>query len=137
MGCSWRSPSLRGAVVSDSAGQELVLDRIGEFELVIVHLKEPTEKFWGLLLRLDSLGFWLRGINLASFDDWLAEAVSGEPQSIGLATMFVPMSRLERLFIDEQVGAVESYARRFERRVGVSVIAFLDLAEQELPDAPS
>ncbi len=123
--------------MSELAESELALDRIGEFELVIVHLKDPTEKFWGLLLRLDGLGFWLRGLNLSSFDDWLAEAAKGEAQSIGLATMFVPMSRLERLFIDEQVGAVESYSQRFERRVGVSVIAYLDLSEQEVAGVPS
>lgn len=116
---------------------EIALDKIGEFELVIVHLREPTEKFWGLLLSLDALGFWLRGLNISSFDDWLSEAARGDSQSIGLATMFVPMSRLERLFIDEQVGAVESYAQRFERRVGVSVIAYLDLSEQELTEVPS
>jgi len=114
-----------------------VLDKIGEFELVIVHLREPAEKFWGLLLRLDGLGLWLRGLNLSSFEDWLSEAASGEAQSIGLATMFVPMARVERLFIDEQVGAVESYAQRFERRVGVSVITFLDLSEQEVSGVPS
>lgn len=116
---------------------EIALDKIGEFELVIVHLRDPTEKFWGLLLRLDALGFWLRGLNLGSFDDWLGQAASNEPQSIGLATMFVPMSRLERLFLDEQVGAVESYAQRFERRVGISVISYLDLTEQEMNEAPS
>ena len=123
--------------MNEQGDSEVVLDKIGEFELVIVHLKDPTEKFWGLLLRLDGLGFWLRGLNLESFDDWLAEAAKGEAQSLGLATMFVPMSRLERLFIDEQVGAVESYSQRFERRVGVSVIAYLDLSEQEVSGAPS
>jgi hypothetical protein len=123
--------------VSPSAEADVSLNVIGEFELVILHLNDPTEKFWGLLLRLDGVGLWLRGLNLASFDDWLSEAARNEGQGVGLSTMFVPMRRVERLFLDEQVGAVESYSQRFERRVGVSVIAYLDLTEQELGDAPS
>jgi hypothetical protein len=35
------------------------------------------------------------------------------------------MSRIERIFLDEQVGAVESYAQRFQRRVGLSVEEYL------------
>ncbi len=116
---------------------DLAIDRLGEFELVIIHLRDPTEKFWGLLLRLDALGFWLRGLNLSSFDDWLGQAARGEAQSIGLATMFVPMNRLERLFLDEQVGAVESYSQRFEKRVGISVLTYLDLSEQDASEVPS
>lgn len=106
-----------------------LLDRMGEGELVIVHLREPTEKFWGQLLRMDALGMWLRALNLSSFDDWLSEAAGGETVTMGLATMFLPMGRLERLFLDEQVGAVESYAQRFERRVGVSVLEHLALSD--------
>ena len=44
---------------------------------------------------------------------------------LGLVSMFVPLSRVERIFRDEQVGPVKSYAQRFEVRVGCSVEAFL------------
>ncbi len=103
-------------------------------EFVILHLRGPTEKFWGLLVELSALGVILRGLNVGSFDDWVAQART-EEETIGLSTMFVPMQRVERLFLDEQVGAVESYSQRFERQVGVSVEEFLDLPrrEQQLP----
>lgn len=102
--------------------------------LVIVHLREPTEKFWGVQDRLDALGLTLRGLNVSSFDDWTAQAASGDEPTIGLATMFVPMLRVERIFLDEQVGVVESYNQRFHARVGLSVEAFLDLPiPEELP----
>ena len=93
--------------------------------IVIVHLSSPTEKFWGVLVDLGSLGLQIRGLNLGSFDDWMAEAGRGEQPSLGLATMFVPMRRVDRIFLDEQVGDVESYCQRFEKRVGKSVESFL------------
>ncbi len=94
-------------------------------DLILVHLTQPTEKFWGVLERLDAVGVVLRGLNVESFDDWVAQAAKDGPQMLGLVSMFVPMARVERIFADEQVGPVESYAQRFERRVGLSVEAFL------------
>ena len=44
--------------------------------LVIVHLINPTEKFWGILQELGVAGVMLRGINVSSFDDWMAQAVA-------------------------------------------------------------
>lgn len=95
--------------------------------IVIVHLVNPTEKLWGLLQTLDATGVVLRGINLSSFDDWMLQARRQEKPSLGLSTTFMPMFRVERIFLDEQVGEVESYAQRFAHSVGVSVEEFLGL----------
>ncbi len=89
--------------------------------LVLVHLANPTEKFWGTLVRLETVGVTFRGISLDSFEEWVTELARREPSGLGLATMFVPLFRVERIFLDEQVGEVESYRGRFERRVGASV----------------
>jgi hypothetical protein len=43
--------------------------------------------------------------------------------------MFVPLFRVERIFLDEPVGQVESYSQRFERRVGATVEEYLGLGE--------
>jgi hypothetical protein len=98
---------------------------------VIVHLINPTEKFWGVLDSLEPVGVVLRGINLSSFDDWMAQVARKErrDQGLGLVTMFVPLFRVERVFLDEQVGEVESYRQRFERRVGESIEHYLGLAD--------
>lgn len=102
--------------------------------IVIVHLVNPTEKLWGLLQSLDATGVVVRGINLSSFDDWMLQARRRERPSLGLATTFTPMFRVERIFLDEQVGEVESYAQRFERSVGVTVDEFLGLErDAEVP----
>jgi hypothetical protein len=97
--------------------------------LVVVHLIQPTEKLWGTLLELSVAGVMLRAINLSSFDDWMGQAARRGEQSLGLTTMFVPLFRVERVFLDEPVGEVESYRQRFERRVGISVERYLGQTE--------
>ncbi|HXO19567.1 MAG TPA: hypothetical protein VOA87_06535 [Thermoanaerobaculia bacterium] len=109
--------------------------------IVIVHLINPTEKFWGVLQDLGVAGVTLRGINLSSFDDWMGQAARRGDQTLGLSTMFVPLFRVERVFLDEPVGEVESYRQRFSRRVGIAVERYLGLAEEggdeELGGLPS
>jgi len=102
--------------------------------LVIVHLVNPTEKFWGVLQELGVAGVMLRGINVSSFDDWMAQAGRQGEQSLGLSTMFVPLFRVERIFLDEPVGEVASYRQRFHRRVGLPVERYLGLGEESGDD---
>ncbi|MEO8277801.1 MAG: hypothetical protein ABI639_16425 [Thermoanaerobaculia bacterium] len=99
--------------------------------LVLVHLVNPTEKFWGTLERLETVGVTFRGISLDSFEEWVTEIARRESAGLGLATMFVPLFRVERIFLDEEVGEVESYRRRFERRVGSRVENFVSLGQTE------
>jgi hypothetical protein len=96
--------------------------------LVILHLVQPTEKFWGVLHRLAPEGITVRGINISSFDDWARGVAKGEP-ILDLVTMFVPLFRVERMFLDEQVGEVESYKQRFQRMVGMPVESFLGVGD--------
>lgn len=94
--------------------------------LVMVHLVNPTEKFWGLLEALEPVGVTFRGISLDMFEEWMIEVAHGSP-SLGLATLFVPLFRVERIYLDEPVGEVESYRQRFEHRTGRTVASVLDL----------
>ena len=102
--------------------------------IVIVHLVNPTEKFWGVLLELAVAGVSLRGINISTFDDWMAQAVRQGEQTLGLTTMFVPLFRVERIFLDESVGEVESYRQRFAKRVGVPVEKYLRATGEAVED---
>jgi hypothetical protein len=104
--------------------------------IVVVHLNNPTEKFWGVLQELAMTGVFLRGISVSSFDDWMAQAVRGKDQTLGLCAMFVPLFRVERVFLDEPVGEVESYQQRFARRVGVAVERYLGLADDDAEESP-
>lgn len=108
---------------------------------ILLHLVNPTEKFWGILGDLGVAGITLRGISVEAFDDWTSQAARPrEEPTLDLGTMFFPLFRVERLFLDEAVGPVESYRQRFARRVGRSVEEFLGLGASDLDDggpAPS
>ena len=99
--------------------------------VVIAHLVNPTEKFWGVLLNLDQSGMVLRGISVSSFDDWMFQVARQESDSLGLSTMFVPLFRIERIFLDEQIGEVGSYSQRFAQQVGQTVDRYLGLQPTE------
>ncbi|HEY5610234.1 MAG TPA: hypothetical protein VIL97_03425 [Thermoanaerobaculia bacterium] len=109
-----------------------MIEGFDKHSVVILNLVNPKEKFWGVLLSISPVGVTFRGINLDSFEDWVRQvAKGGEDQTLDLATMFVPLFRLERIFLDEAVGSVQSYAEHFEQTVGSSVKAYLGIAESE------
>ena len=95
--------------------------------LVIVNLVNPKEKFFGVLINLSPAGITLKAINLDSFDDWLRQIAKGDEPNLDLITMFVPLFRVERVFLDEPSGAIKSFAQRFEEVVGMTVQQYLNL----------
>jgi hypothetical protein len=97
--------------------------------LVILNLVNPKEKFFGVLNALSAAGVTIRAVNLDSFDDWMHEVARGEEQNIELITMFVPLFRVERIFLDEPAGTIKSYAQRFEAVVGMTVAQYLGLSD--------
>ena len=102
------------------------MNAIGAGSLVLVHLGQPSEKLWGVLLRLAPEGVTLRGISVSSFDDWARGVARREP-TLGLVTMFVPLFRVERIFLDEPAGYVLSYSQRFQQVVGRDIRDYLGL----------
>jgi hypothetical protein len=108
-----------------------MMEGIPEHSPVILNLINPKEKVWGVLVSLSSVGLTLRGINLDTFDDWVRQvARGGDEQTVDLVTMFVPLFRLERLFLDEPVGSVPSYSDYFEQVVGMPLRRYLRLPEE-------
>ncbi len=102
--------------------------------IVIANLVNPKEKFWGYLLSMSPVGITLRGINLESFDDWVRQVGrrQEEEPSLDLVTMFVPLFRIERIFLDESVGSVLSFSSHFEEVVGCTPQEFLGLRDEEV-----
>ena len=103
-----------------------MIEGFSEGSLVIVNLVNPKEKFFGVLSALSPAGVTIRAINLDSFDDWIHQIARDEEPDLTLMTMFVPLFRVERIFLDEPSGAIKSYAQRFEDTVGRSVAAYLE-----------
>ena len=92
---------------------------------VLVYLREPQEKLWGVLRRLDHAGIVFDGVDLNSFDDWMAQIERGEESVVGPSLLFVPMGRVDKLLLDCSSGHLPSLAERFYRRVGRSVQSVL------------
>jgi len=88
---------------------------------VLLYLRDPQEKLWGVLQRLDAAGVLLEGIDLASFDDWVAQIERGEESVVGPSLLFVPIMRVEKILLDRSSGHLPSLAERFERRIGRTV----------------
>ena len=95
--------------------------------LVIVNLVNPKEKFFGVLSALSPAGITVRAINLESFEDWMRQLARGDDPNLDLITMFVPLFRVERIFLDEPSGVIKSYGQRFEEVVGMTIQQYLHL----------
>ena len=85
---------------------------------VLLYLREPQEKIWGVLRELDSSGATVEGVDLASFDDWIAQVERDEPGIGAPSVLFIPMPRVEKILLDRASGEIPSLAERFERKTG-------------------
>ena len=93
--------------------------------IVVLSLHSPKERLWGELLDISTAGVTLRGIDLASFDDFIRQILHPEGDRIGLPTLFFPMMRIERIALDEPRGSIPSLAETFQKKVGRSLVEYL------------
>ena len=110
-----------------------MIEGFDDKSLVIVNLVNPKEKFFGLLRSLSAAGVTMRAINLDSFDDWIRQLAKDEDTDIDMFTMFVPLFRVERIFLDEPAGAIRSFSQRFEDVVGRTIREYLGLEDNSRP----
>ena len=92
--------------------------------VVIVYLQNPRERYWGVVRALDATGVVLQGTDLDSFDDWVRQVGSGEP-NVEPSTVFFPLQRVEKMLVDAPAGAAPSLQQQFESRVGRPLLAVL------------
>ncbi|HXE76010.1 MAG TPA: hypothetical protein VNN18_10300 [Candidatus Xenobia bacterium] len=103
--------------------------------IVVVSLHDPKEKIWGQLIAMTPAGVTVRGIDVNSFDDFIAQVKNPEEGNVGLATIFYPMHRVERVALDEAKGSIPSLAQMFEHHVGRSLLEYLEyVASLSEPD---
>ena len=93
--------------------------------IVIVSLHSPKEKIWGILLDVNPSGVTVRGIDLNSFDHFVSEINQLDAERVGLPTVFFPMTRVERISLDEPSGSIPSMAEIFERKIGRTLFNYL------------
>jgi hypothetical protein len=105
-----------------TARHETLEMKIHSTVLVILH--SPREKVWGQLCDLNPAGVTIRGLDLNGFDEWLKQW--GSEEESGLATVFYPLHRVERMELDETIGGIPSLERRFQQRTGLTLIEYLN-----------
>ena len=102
-------------------------DEMAPGSAILVYMREPQEKMWGVLRRLDATGVTVEGIDLGSFDDWLAQIEhDGEDAITGPSVVFVPIGRVEKILLDRPSGPLPSLAQRAERRAGCSLAELIE-----------
>ena len=89
--------------------------------VVTVHCKDPKEKFWGLLVRLDAVGVGVRGLDLGAVEDWIRQEAGGKERLLTPSTFFLPMHRVHRIDLDEASGPVPAIADRYREATGFDV----------------
>lgn len=90
---------------------------------VIIVLREPREKIWGILDEINPAGITLRGIDLNAFEDWTRAIANSEP-FFGMNDYFLPMWRVEKLTRDESTLEIPSLADRFRNKTGSDAADF-------------
>ncbi len=105
--------------------------------LVVVTLREPREKCWGVLDAVTNAGVYLRAVDLQSFEEIVRASQRREPL-FGIADLFFPLWRVERLARDAASGTIPSLAEQFTERTGHAATDIFDFeagAASIMPDA--
>lgn len=97
-------------------------------DLVVVVLHSPRERIWGCLLGLEASGIALRGLDLTPWEEVLTLVRTGQGEQVALGTRFLPMHRVEALYLDEPSSGVPSLGQVFFDRTGVDPSVFLGSA---------
>ena len=94
-------------------------------QLIVAVLHSPRERIWGALLGLDGPGLAIRGLELTPWEEVLTQVRNGHADLVSLYTRFVPMHRLESVYLDERSSGVPSLAEVFQDRTAQDPLAFL------------
>ena len=94
--------------------------------IVVVSLQAPKERFFGRLVDISVSGVTVRGIDLNAFDDWMNHVKFREESGVQATTIFFPLHRVEKIILDEGIGAIPSLSDTFLTKVGVSLEEHLE-----------
>src|SRR5205809_6622862 len=76
--------------------------------IVIVNLQSPRERFFGRLSDMATHGITVQGIDLNAFEDWMDHITNREESGVQPNTVFFPIHRVERVIMDQGIGATRS-----------------------------
>lgn len=107
----------------------LRVDRFRPGAVVILYLKEPKERFWGVLRSLDATGISVLGVDLQAFDDWVRQVADRASPDINASLVFFPLLRVEKILLDMPSGTIPSLVDNFESRTGRGLLSYLGLGD--------
>jgi hypothetical protein len=107
----------------------LSVERFRPGAVVILYLKDPKERFWGVLRSLDATGVSVLGVDLQAFDDWVRQVADRASPDITPSMVFFPLLRLEKILLDTPSGEIPSLAGSFESRTGRELLQYLGITE--------
>jgi methylmalonyl-CoA/ethylmalonyl-CoA epimerase len=93
-------------------------------DAVLLYLRDPHEKLWGVLRERDGSGVTVEGLDLASFEAWTSQVLRSE-EGIAPSVVFIPMTRVERVLLDRGTLSLPSLSEGFARRTGRTVKSVL------------
>jgi hypothetical protein len=89
--------------------------------IVVLNLQNPRERFFGRLMEITPPGVTIRGIDLNAFGDWMDHITHREESGVQPTTVFFPLHRIEKIIMDEGIGAIPSLSDTFLTKVGTTV----------------
>jgi hypothetical protein len=89
----------------------------GAFVLLTLH--SPREKYFGTLQALTPAGITLRGMDINSLEDFVAQVKAGDHVSTGI--VFLPMYRVEKMEMDQSSEHVPSIQATLSGKTGGSL----------------
>jgi hypothetical protein len=93
--------------------------------LVVLVLQSPRERVWGRLLGLDAAGVAIRGLELTPWEEVLTLVRTDQVEQVALGARFLPMHRVEAMYLDEASSGAPSLAETFRSRTGQEALTFL------------
>ena len=114
---------VRVPAVAQGEGQSL---HVFVGKSVIINLQAPRERFFGRLIDIATYGVTVRGIDLNAFEDWMAHVLHREESGVQPNTVFFPIHRIEKIIMDEGIGALPSFSDTFLTKVGQAVEQYLE-----------
>lgn len=94
-------------------------------QLVVAVLHNPRQKFWGRLLGLEAAGLVIRGVDVAPWEELMSLVRNGQADQVALGTRYVPLHRVESVYLDESTSGALSLGQVFLETTGVDPQAFL------------
>ena len=88
--------------------------------IVVVSLHTPKEKVWGELVVINTAGVTVRGIDLNSFDHFIRQINEPDTERVGVPTLFFPMTRIERITLDEPSARSPRWTKCFAAKSGAA-----------------